>query len=131
MPKSLLTWFVTPLLMLGSFIQPLSAQVGGPVASVESVRIKIEKLGLGEKAKATIRCKDGAKIKGYISQAGEESFVLRNRKTDAPTTIRYADVVTVEENKGHSTARNVGIGVAVGVGAVLAVVGILIASLDD
>ena len=130
MPKTPFTWFVATLLMLGSFIQPLSAQ-DGKVASVESVRIKIEKLGLGEKAKATIRRKDGAKIKGYISQAGEESFVLRNRKTDAPTTIRYADVLTVEENKGHSTARNVGIGVAVGVGAVLAVVGILIASLDD
>ena len=130
MPKTPLTWFVATLLMLGSFIQPLSAQ-DGKVASVESVRIKIEKLGLGEKAKATIRRKDGAKIKGYISQSGEESFVLRNRKTDAPTIIRYADVLTVEENKGHSTARNVGIGVAVGVGAVLAVVGILIASLDD
>jgi hypothetical protein len=130
MPKTLLTWFVAILLMLGSFIQPLSAQVDGQVASVESVRIKIERLGVGENAKATIRLKTGGKIKGYVSQAGEENFVLRDRKTDAPTTIRYADVLKVEENKGHSTARNVGIGVAVGVGAVLAVVGLLIASLD-
>lgn len=130
MPKTLLTWFVATLLMLGSFIQPLSAQVDGKVASVESVRIKIEKLGLGEKAKATIRLRDGGKVKGYVSQAGEENFVLRDRKTDSPTTIRYADVLHVEENKGHSTARNITIGVAVGVGAVLAVVGLLIASLD-
>ena len=115
--------------MLVSFI-PVSAQVDRQVTSVESVRIKIDKLGLGEKAKATIRTKDGAKIKGYISQAGEDSFAIRDRKTDAPTTIRYVDVLKVEKNRGHSTARNIGIGVAVGVGAVLAAVAILIASLD-
>ncbi len=57
--------------------------------------------------------------------------MVRDRKTDAPTTIRYADVLKVEDNKGHSTARNIAIGVAVGVGAVLAVIGILISTLDD
>ena len=47
-----------------------------------------------------------------------------------PTEIRYADVLKVEENRGHSTARNVAIGVAAGVGAVLAVIFITIAHLD-
>ena len=63
-------------------------------------------------------------MKGYVAQAGEDDFVMRDRKTDAPTTIRYDEVLKVEDNKGHSTARNIGIGVAVGVGAVLAVIGI-------
>ncbi len=29
-------------------------------------------------------------------QAGDETFVIRDRKTDAPTTIRYADVAGLE-----------------------------------
>jgi hypothetical protein len=74
--------------------------------------------------------KNGKKVKGYIAQVQEDDFVVRDRKTDAPTTIRYSDVLKVEENRGHSTARNVAIGVAAGVGAVLAVIFITIAHLD-
>ena len=99
-------------------------------AALEKVKIKIAKLGVGEKAKATVYRKDGTKVKGYIAQAGDDDFVLRDRKTDTPTTIRYTDVAKVESNRGHSTARNVTLGVVVGVGAVLAVLGLLIASLD-
>ena len=97
---------------------------------LEEVKSKVARLGVGAKAKATIRLKNGTKVKGYIAQAGEDDFVMRNRKTDAPTTIRYEDVLKVEDNKGHSTARNIAIGVAVGVGAALAVLGLVIASLD-
>lgn len=99
--------------------------------SVEKVKIKIAKLGVGAEAKATIKLKDGTKTKGYIAQAGDETFVIRDRKTDAATTIRYEDVAKVEENKGHSTARNIAIGVGIGVGALLLAIAISIASLDD
>jgi uncharacterized membrane protein YhiD involved in acid resistance len=98
-------------------------QVERQTALEEKVKIKIAKLGLGAKAKATIRLND-------IAQAGEENFVIRDRKTDAPTTIRYADVVKVEENRGHSTARNIAIGVGIGVGALLLAIAISIAHLD-
>ncbi len=105
-------------------------QADAQAALVEKVKIKIAKLGVGAKAKATIRLKDGSKTKGYIAQAGEDNFVIRDRKTDAPTTIRYADVAKVEENRGHSTARNIGIGIGIGVGALLLAIAISIAHLD-
>ncbi len=108
-----------------------TSQAGPQAAIVERVKIKIAKLGVGAKAKATIRLKDGSKTKGYISQAGEDSFVIRDRKTDAPSTIRYADVAKVEENRGHSTARNIAIGVGIGVGALLLAIAISIAHLND
>ena len=57
-------------------------------------------------------------------------MTLRDRKTDAPTTIRYGDVAKVESNKGHSTARNLGIGIGIGAGAFLAILLIAIAHLD-
>jgi len=48
--------------------------------------------------------------------------VVRDRQTDAPTNIRYADVKSVDDNRGHSTARNiliiVGAGAAITIAAV-------------
>jgi hypothetical protein len=135
MLKTLVSLLLTVMLLLATVPQPAlarqSAGEGGrQVPSVEQIKSKIARLGVGAKAKATIKLKNGTKVKGYVAQADEEDFVIRDRKTDAPTTIRYADVLKVENNKGHSTARNIAIGVAVGVGAVLAIIGITIAHLD-
>jgi hypothetical protein len=96
----------------------------------EQLKIKIARLGVGEKAKATITLRDGTKTKGYVSRAGDDDFVMRDRKTDAATTIRYADVQRVDSNKGHSTARNIAIGIGIGVGAFLALIAITLAHLD-
>ncbi len=129
--KKYLACLIASVLVLATLALPVSAKQGDTQTSLERVKIKIAKLGVGEKAKATVFLKDGTKIKGYIAQAGDDDFVLRDRKTDAPTTIRYDNVAKVDSNRGHSTARNVTIGVVVGVGAVLAVLGLLIAGLDD
>lgn len=128
MLKTLLSCLISGLLLVGGLSQPIAAQQRDrQAATVEEIKIAITKLGVGAKAKATIRLKDGTKTKGYVAQAGEDNFVIRDRKTDAPTTIRYSDVLKVEENRGHSTARNISIGVGAGVGAVIAVLAILIA----
>ena len=121
---------ISLLVLLFTFAQPLAAQEKSQAMSLEQVKIKIAKLGLGEKAKATIYRKDGVKTKGYIAQAGDDDFVLRDRKTNAPTTIRYTDVARVEANRGHSTARNIAIGVGIGVGALVLALAIAFAHLD-
>lgn len=110
-----------------------ASQGGGATTAqpVETVKAKVARQGVGENARVTVRMKNGTKVKGYVSQIGDEDFVVRDRKTDAATTVAYNDVAKVESNRGHSTARNVGIGVAVGVGAVLITIAALIASLDD
>ncbi|MGI8733016.1 MAG: hypothetical protein ACR2LM_06915 [Pyrinomonadaceae bacterium] len=131
MLKTHLSLLVAVVLLLGAVPQQaVASQSGSQVPTVETVRSKIARLGIGAKAKATIKLKNGTKVKGYVAQAGEDDFVMRDRKTDAPTTIRYSDVLKVEENRGHSTARNIAIGVAAGVGAVLAVIFITISHLD-
>jgi hypothetical protein len=80
------------------------------------------RLGVGSKAKATVTLNDGSKVKGYIYNSADDDFVIRDRKTDAPTTIRYADVKSVADNRGHHNAKLVlilvGIGAAVTVAAV-------------
>ncbi len=123
-----LACFISGLLLFVTVSQPVAAQQGAK--TIEQIKIKVGRLGVGEKAKATIRLKDGTKTKGYIYRAGEDDFVIRDRNTDTPTTIRYSDVAKVESNKGHSMARNIAIGVGIGAGALLAIIFITIAALD-
>ncbi len=99
--------------------------------TLEQVKVKVARLGVGDKARVTVKFKDGTKLKGYISQAKDAEFIVRDRKTDVPSVVPYRDVARVDSNRGHSTARNVAIGTVIGVGSVLTVLGILIAGLDD
>ena len=129
--KSYLTCLLASLLLLAAISQPVAAKQGDTgTTSVEKIKAKVAKLGVGEKAKATVFLKNGTKTKGYIAQAGDDEFVLRDRKTDAPTTIRYVDVAKVESNRGHSTARNLGLGIGIGAGALLLTILAVIAHLD-
>jgi len=130
MLKTFLAFFVSGLLLLAVAVQPANAATQNS-AGTEQIKSQVARLGVGAKAKATVRLNNGTKLKGYVSQANEDDFVLRDGKTDAPTTIRYADVAKVDSNKGHSMARNVAIGVAIGVGAVVATLAIIFASLND
>ena len=116
--------------MTGISMPVAAQQSNSEGATLERVKAKVAKIGIGEKAKATVILKDGTKKKGYIGQAGSDDFVLRDRKTDSPTTILYSDVSKVESNRGHSTARNLGIGIGIGAGAFLAILLISIAHLD-
>jgi hypothetical protein len=119
------------VLFVVSLSLPIAAKQGNTEGiTVDKVKAKVAKRGVGEKAKATVILKDGTKRKGYIGQAGGDDFVLRDRKTDSPTTIRYSDVAKIERNRGHSTARNIAIGVGIGVGAFLAIIAITLAHLD-
>jgi hypothetical protein len=118
--------------LFGPALQTVNAlpQNDKQLLSVDKIKIQVAKLGVGDKARATVTTKDGAKVKGYVYRAGDDDFVMRDRKTDAATTIRYADVARIERNKGHSLARNMLIGVGIGVGATIAAILIAIARAD-
>ncbi|HEX6732637.1 MAG TPA: hypothetical protein VF074_21645 [Pyrinomonadaceae bacterium] len=129
--RTYLTCLLASVLFIASMSMPVAAQQSTSQGmTVDAVKAKVAKLGVGEKAKATVILKDGTKKKGYIGQAEGDDFVLRDRKTDSPTTIRYSDVSKVESNRGHSTARNLAIGIGIGATAFLAILLISIAHLD-
>jgi hypothetical protein len=116
---------ISGLLAVLLLLAPLSrlSVVGQTQKSpVEKARSQVAKLGVGSKARGTITLNDGTKVKGYVYSAGDEDFIIRDRKTDSPTTVRYADVKSVDDNRGHSVARNVliivGIGTAITIAAV-------------
>ncbi len=108
----------------------LKTQAEKDAQTLEQIRVKVARLGVGERARVTVRYKDGTKLKGYISQAKDDEFIVRDRKTDAPSVVRYRDVARVDSNRGHSTARNVALGTAIGAGSVLTILAVLISRLD-
>jgi hypothetical protein len=120
------------VLLLSVTIAPAAmAKSKGQRPSTDEIKIKVAKLGTGSKAKATVWLADGTKLKGYISQAGDDDFVMRDRNTNAATTVRYADVVKFDRNNGHSTAKWVGIGAGIGVGAFVLILVAVFANLND
>ena len=130
--RTFLSLVLAGLLVLGLSAAPAyAAQVNNDAQAVEKVRLKVAKIGVGAKARVTVRMKNGTKMKGFISQAGADNFTVRDRNTGEPTNISYGDVLKVEDNRGHSTLRNVLIGVGIGAGAFLAVILIVFASLED
>ena len=88
--------------------------------NLERAKKNVAKLGVGPKAKANIALNDGTKVKGYVYSAGDDDFVIRDSKTDSPTTVRYADVKIVEDNRHNAKMRGLFIGIgAAAVGAAL------------
>lgn len=92
--------------------------------SAQKVRERVAKLGVGEKARVTVRLRDKTKLKGYISEAGATDFRVTDANTGSPTTIAYTDVERIE-GRGLSTKAKVAIGVAIGVGALAAFAAII------
>jgi len=115
---------LSALLLLAPSLQIVNArpQTTKQMSTSDQIKLKVAKVGVGEKARATITTKDGTKTEGYVYRAGDEDFEMRNRKTGAPTTIRYADVARVERHQGHSIAKIVLISVGAGTAIVLAAV---------
>jgi hypothetical protein len=97
--------------------------------AVEKIKLKISKLGVGEKARAQITLRDGQKMKGYISSAGASEFSFTEKTTGKTTTVAYTDVVSVKK-PGLSTGAKIGIGVAIGVGALAILAAVVVHSLN-
>jgi hypothetical protein len=132
MLRTLLSVFLIGLIVLGANSVPaIASQSNDDANAIEKVRLKVAKMGVGDKAKVTVRMKNGTKIKGFVSQASANEFTVRNNQTGDPTTIAYSDVLKVEANGGHSTARNLALGIGIGVGAFLLVLVAVFASLND
>ena len=113
---------ISYLLTLLLILAPITHVAAQTQPNIEKTKKNVAKLGVGSKAKATITLNDGSKVKGYVYSAGDDDFVIRNRDTDAPTTIRYTDVKNVDDNRGHRNAKLAVAFVAIGAAVTLALV---------
>ncbi|HMH43089.1 MAG TPA: hypothetical protein VK557_06375 [Pyrinomonadaceae bacterium] len=79
---------ISCLLSLLLLLMPLTqVWAGQKTDNLGHVKRNVARLGVGSKARATITLNNGTKVKGYVYTAGDDDFVIRDRKTDAATTI--------------------------------------------
>lgn len=82
----------------------------------EKVKANVQKLGTGESARVKVKLRDQAKLEGYISDAGAETFTVTNRKTGVATTVAYPQVKSVQGNNLSTGAKiAIGVGIAAGI----------------
>jgi hypothetical protein len=81
-------------------LQATRAQTAGAAQLAEEARSKVQKLGTGHKTRVEVKLRDNTKLKGYISQAGADSFIVIDTKTGAATTVTYTDVAQVKKWRG-------------------------------
>ncbi len=104
------------LMLLFTNLQLINAQTstGNNAATVEKIKANVTKRGTGEKARVNVKMLNGTKMKGFISQAGDDSFTLTDSKTKQTSTLAYSDVAQVK-GTGLSTTSKILIGVGVGI----------------
>jgi hypothetical protein len=80
----------------------------------EKVKAGISKLGTGTEARIEVKLRNKTKLKGYVTEAGEDSFVIVDEKTSATSRVTYSQVKQV---KGNNLSK--GAEIAIGVGVIL------------
>jgi hypothetical protein len=68
-----------------------------------------------------VKLRDKTKLKGYVSEAGQDSFVIVNEKTSATSTVSYEQVKQVKGNNLSTAAE-----IALGVGIILLPIAIVV-----
>lgn len=131
MRKLLSIVLIGSVVFLASGGQALAQNSGQNEAkALDKIKAKIAKLGVGEKARAQVKLRNGQKIKGYVSNAGPNDFAFTVRKTGTTTTVAYADVVEVKK-PGLSTGAKIGIAAAIGVGVLAVLAAVVVHSLNN
>lgn len=118
--KCLCFAFICLLLVTANF-SVISAQTktDNTASSIDKIKTNVRKRGMGENKRVEVRMVDGTKMKGYISQAGEDSFTLTESKTNLTSVIAYRDVAKVKNTLSGDTIALVIIGSAAAVAAVV------------
>jgi hypothetical protein len=111
----ILTILVVNLSLSGVALAETKAEKEAKFA--EKVKVNFNKLGTGIDSKVQVKLKDGTKLKGYISQINEKSFVVTDEKTGTETEVPYPQTKQVKGNN-----LSTGVKIAIGIGIVLAVI---------
>ena len=85
------------------------------------VKADIASFNFKSDARVKVKLRDGRRLKGYISDAGNEKFTITDLKSNNTTTIPYADVVEVTRQKRLLPVRAILIGAGVAFAAMFVV----------
>ncbi|MBX7172636.1 MAG: hypothetical protein K1X72_16830 [Pyrinomonadaceae bacterium] len=118
--KKYLTLILTVLIINLSFSSAAFAETKEEKEAkfAQKVKTEIAKLGTGTEAKIQVKLKDGTKLKGYVSQINEDSFVVTDEKTGTSTEVPYPQAKQVKGNN-LSTGVKIAIGVGITIGVIV------------
>jgi hypothetical protein len=116
MLKRTFALLLVTLLSVGTFgLRAAHAQTA--VDASEQARASVARAGVGRKARVEVKLRDNTKLKGYVSDAGADSFTVTDARTGAARAVSYSDVAQVKRQGGGlstSTKALIWGGVAVG-----------------
>lgn len=129
--KKLLTMMVACLMLGTVSVRPVAASSNAEKEArfAGKVKVGVEKLGSGRDARVEIKLRNKTRLKGYVSEIGENEFVVTDVKTGASNKVAYGDVKQIKGNN-LSTGAKIAIGVSVAVGLILLISWLIIASSD-
>ena len=122
MIKKCLSFAVICLLLVTANSSVISAQIktDNAASSIAKIKTNVLKRGTGEKKRVEVTMLDGIKLKGYVSQASEDSFTVTDSETKQTSVIAYRDVAKVKNRLTRGD--KIAIGVVGGAAAVAAIV---------
>ncbi len=122
MIKKYLSFTLCCLLLVTANSSIIFAQTrtDSPESTAEKVKANVLKRGASDKKRVKVKLLNGTQLRGYISRTGDDSFDLRDSKTRQTTSVNYSDVAKVSGSWSKGT--KIGMAVAVGAVAVVAVV---------
>ena len=121
------------VLLLQAF-SPTSLAVDGALERakksqlVSEVKAGVAQLGAGKTSVVRVVLHDKTKYHGYITEIGEDFFIVADAKTGATAPIAYPEVKGI---KGNSFSTGAKIGIGVGIAAAIAIIVAIVASGDD
>lgn len=100
------------LLHFGSAPCIANSEIEKQAQYAAKVRQSVLKLGVGRDARIAVKLRDKTQLVGFVSEAGESSFVVTNMKSGTSIVVAYPNVTRV---KGHnlSTGAKIAIGAAI------------------
>ena len=89
---------------------PAFAQVAGDAQAAEKIKAGVTKIGTG--ARVAVRLRGRGRLTGYVSEIGDQDFVITLAKEGTKRRVAYADAaeVKIKNEKRISTAGKVLIG---------------------
>jgi hypothetical protein len=103
--KTIAIMFSWILLLTATGFQSTGAQTGIEAQRAERARASVSKRGTGKDARVEVTLLNNTKLKGYVSEAGNDSFTLKDSRTGASQTVAYADVAQVKKSGGGLSTR--------------------------
>lgn len=105
MLKRTFAFIIAAFIVSASFaLQTSRAEGAGGAGAAEKARAAVTKVGVGPRARVEVRLLDDTKVKGYVSEAGEDSFTVTDAKTGEARAVAYTDVAQIKKQGGGLSA---------------------------